>query len=96
MQEKVGQVRHVCKWNENGTVDRLVSEMSSYVTLQLWTLALEDAKLTEQLRLVNDFFLLGRGELFYEFVTQADQYLSKSVTGNFGKFCMTKSWSDVT
>lgn len=85
MQEKIAEVRHICKWNENGMIDRLVATVSSYVTLQLWTLAIQDAKLIEQLRLVNDFFLLGRGELFHEFVIQADQYLSKSALGNFGK-----------
>lgn len=84
IQDKIAEVRRVYKWNENGMVERLVSNVSSLVTLQLWTLAVQDAKLKEQLHLVNDFFLLGRGELFHEFVSQADQYLSKSATGNFG------------
>ncbi|KAK6617204.1 hypothetical protein RUM44_005535 [Polyplax serrata] len=83
IQDKIAEVRRVYKWNENGMVERLVSNVSSLVTLQLWTLAVQDAKLKEQLHLVNDFFLLGRGELFHEFVSQADQYLSKSATGNF-------------
>jgi len=37
----------------------------------LWKLAVEEAELFSQLKLMKDFFLLGRGELFLEFIQQA-------------------------
>lgn len=41
----------------------------------LWKLAVEEAELFLQLKLMKDFFLLGRGELFLEFIQQADHIL---------------------
>ncbi|XP_049812910.1 gamma-tubulin complex component 4 isoform X2 [Schistocerca nitens] len=43
----------------------------------LWELAVEDMKLFLQLKLIKDFFLLGRGELFAEFMHQAESILDK-------------------
>lgn len=41
----------------------------------LWKLAVEEAELFLQLKLMKDFFLLGRGELFLEFIQQASGIL---------------------
>jgi hypothetical protein len=41
----------------------------------LWKLAVEEAELFMQLKLMKDFFLLGRGELFLEFIQQAGNIL---------------------
>lgn len=57
----------------------------------LWKLAVEEAELFLQLKLMKDFFLLGRGELFLEFIRQAASILqnppvSSSTRGE------SKSW----
>jgi gamma-tubulin complex component 4 len=41
----------------------------------LWKLAVEEAELFLQLKLMKDIFLLGRGELFLEFIHQAGRIL---------------------
>ncbi|KAG8228219.1 hypothetical protein J437_LFUL004344, partial [Ladona fulva] len=56
-------------------LEEVVDEIKLCVSEHLWTLAMEDAQLDVQLRLMKDFFLLGRGELFQEFICQADPIL---------------------
>ena len=47
-----------------------------YVCLQhLWVMVVQEADLTGQLRVMKDFFLLGRGELFLAFIDQAQHLL---------------------
>ena len=41
----------------------------------LWTLVVEEADLYGQLRIMKDFFLLGRGELFLTFIDKAQLLL---------------------
>ncbi|PNF33640.1 hypothetical protein B7P43_G12931, partial [Cryptotermes secundus] len=55
--------------------EKTVDEFQSCVTEHLWKLAVEEAELFLQLKLMKDFFLLGRGELFLEFIQQADHIL---------------------
>jgi hypothetical protein len=47
----------------------------------LWKLAVEEAELFLQLKLMKDFFLLGRGELFLEFIKQAAGILQNPPVG---------------
>lgn len=84
MKEKLANVKKISKWNENKVVEKLVGEISSCVTQQLWALAVHDARLMDELRLVKEIFLLGRGELFHEFVTQIDDYVRKGMSRNLG------------
>lgn len=51
--------------------EKTIDEFRSFVTEHLWKLAVEEAELFLQLKLMKDFFLLGRGELFLEFIRQA-------------------------
>lgn len=51
--------------------EKTIDEFHSCVTEHLWKLAVEEAELFLQLKLMKDFFLLGRGELFLEFIQQA-------------------------
>jgi gamma-tubulin complex component 4 len=48
---------------------------SVFCVQHLWELAVEEAELFLQLKLMKDFFLLGRGELFLEFIRQAGRIL---------------------
>ncbi|XP_004533986.1 gamma-tubulin complex component 4 homolog [Ceratitis capitata] len=48
--------------------ESIVNEIKSYVTTRLSEIAINQADLVQQLKLMKDFFLLGRGELFLEFL----------------------------
>uniref|UniRef100_A0A182NUP1 Gamma-tubulin complex component n=1 Tax=Anopheles dirus TaxID=7168 RepID=A0A182NUP1_9DIPT len=50
--------------------EHLVDEIKEQVTKHMSVIMIEKADLERQLRLMKDFFLLGRGELFSEFLTQ--------------------------
>ncbi|XP_053673038.1 gamma-tubulin complex component 4 homolog [Anopheles nili] len=50
--------------------EHLVDEIKDQVTKHMSMIVIEEADLARQLRLMKDFFLLGRGELFSEFLTQ--------------------------
>lgn len=82
IQKKIREIQSVSIWNDGGVMDRLVGEVSSSVTQQLWRLALEDARLVDELKLVKEFFLLGRGELFHEFVMQIDRTFPKGLAAS--------------
>lgn len=46
----------------------------------LWTVAVEEAQLLHELRLMKDFYLLGRGELFLELLRLTAPMLDKPTT----------------
>ncbi|XP_017482744.1 PREDICTED: gamma-tubulin complex component 4 homolog isoform X2 [Rhagoletis zephyria] len=48
--------------------ESIVNEIKTYVTTRLSEIAINQADLVQQLKLMKDFFLLGRGELFLEFL----------------------------
>ncbi|XP_058124965.1 gamma-tubulin complex component 4 homolog [Anopheles ziemanni] len=50
--------------------EHLVDEIKEQVTMHMSVIVVEEADLVRQLRLMKDFFLLGRGELFSEFLVQ--------------------------
>ncbi len=50
-------------------------KFSAFRYQQLWKLVVEEADLVGQLRVMKDFFLLGRGELFLAFIDQAQGLL---------------------
>ena len=54
---------------------------NTFCLKQLWKLVVEEADLVGQLKVVKDFFLLGRGELFLAFIDQAQGLLKAPPTG---------------
>lgn len=50
------------------TFEQIIDDIKLYVTEHLSAIAITEADLSKQLRLIKDFYLLGRGELFYEFI----------------------------
>uniref|UniRef100_A0A182P9Q0 Guanylate cyclase n=1 Tax=Anopheles epiroticus TaxID=199890 RepID=A0A182P9Q0_9DIPT len=52
--------------------EHLVDEIKEQVTKHMSMIVIEKADLERQLRLMKDFFLLGRGELFSEFLSQTN------------------------
>lgn len=62
--------------------DRTVNELKQCVTKLLWHVAVEEAQLMQQLRLVKEFFLMGRGDLFLEFIKLTAHILNKAPTNH--------------
>lgn len=51
--------------------DKIIDQVRSCVAERLWKLVVVDADLAGHLKLMKDFFLLGRGELFQAFIDSA-------------------------
>ncbi|XP_072744883.1 gamma-tubulin complex component 4-like [Anoplolepis gracilipes] len=62
--------------------DRTINELKQCVTELLWNVAVEEAQLMQQLRLVKEFFLMGRGDLFLEFIKLTAHILNKALTSH--------------
>ncbi|XP_026320640.1 gamma-tubulin complex component 4 [Hyposmocoma kahamanoa] len=58
----------------------VVREIKECVTKHLWTVAVEEAQLIHELKLLKDFYLLGRGELFLELLRLTAHMLDKPTT----------------
>lgn len=55
-----------------GAYERVVNEIKTYITGRLSEIAFNQADLIKHLRLIKEYFLLGRGEFFLEFIIQTD------------------------
>ncbi|KAJ8673445.1 hypothetical protein QAD02_004707 [Eretmocerus hayati] len=62
--------------------ERTVDELRQCVTQHLWLVAVEEAQLINRLKLIKDFYLMGRGDMFLEFVRLATHILDKSPTSH--------------
>lgn len=62
--------------------ERTVDELKQCVTQHLWHVAVEEAQLVNRLKLIKDFYLMGRGDLFLEFVRLASNILDKTPASN--------------
>uniref|UniRef100_A0A4W6C3A6 Gamma-tubulin complex component n=1 Tax=Lates calcarifer TaxID=8187 RepID=A0A4W6C3A6_LATCA len=51
--------------------ENLIDRIRSTVAEHLWTLMVEESDLLEQLKIIKDFYLLGRGELYQVFIDLA-------------------------
>uniref|UniRef100_A0A1A7YDD3 Gamma-tubulin complex component n=2 Tax=Iconisemion striatum TaxID=60296 RepID=A0A1A7YDD3_9TELE len=60
--------------------ENLINRIRSTVAEHLWTLMVEEANLLEQLKIVKDFYLLGRGELYQVFIDLAQHMLKTPPT----------------
>ncbi len=71
------------------TVNHSMFLLTPPPTQQLWTLVVEEADLIGQLRVAKEFFLLGRGEMFQEFIDQAQILLGgiPTTTTEHGRWC---------
>lgn len=67
--KEVAKTQSCQKWK---LLEQVVESVKTIVTTQLHTLAMQEANLVQQLDMIKDLFLMGRGELFHEFVTQID------------------------
>lgn len=62
--------------------EKTVDELKQCVTEHLWRVAVKEAQLMHQIKLIKDFFLLGRGELFLEFIRLAGHILNEKPTSH--------------
>ena len=62
--------------------ERTVDELKKCVTQHLWHVAVEEAQLVNRLKLIKDFYLMGRGDLFLEFIRLATHILDKTPTNH--------------
>ncbi|XP_057692949.1 gamma-tubulin complex component 4 isoform X2 [Corythoichthys intestinalis] len=58
----------------------LIDRIRSTVAEHLWTLMVEESELLEQLKIIKDFYLLGRGELYQVFIDLAQHMLKTPPT----------------
>uniref|UniRef100_A0A8C8DFY1 Gamma-tubulin complex component n=1 Tax=Oryzias sinensis TaxID=183150 RepID=A0A8C8DFY1_9TELE len=58
----------------------MIDRIRSTVAEHLWTLMVEEADLLEQLKIIKDFYLLGRGELYQVFIDLAQHMLKTPPT----------------
>lgn len=62
--------------------EQIIDEIKTCVTEHLSEIAITEADLTKQLKLIKDFFLIGRGELFYEFIKSLKPLYTNLITEN--------------
>ncbi|XP_029036625.1 gamma-tubulin complex component 4 [Osmia bicornis bicornis] len=62
--------------------EHTIDELKQCITELLWRVAVEEAQLVQQLKLVKDFFLIGRGDLFLEFIRLTAHILNKPPTNH--------------
>nr|XP_003705144.1 PREDICTED: gamma-tubulin complex component 4 isoform X1 [Megachile rotundata]XP_012144939.1 PREDICTED: gamma-tubulin complex component 4 isoform X1 [Megachile rotundata] len=62
--------------------EHTIDELKQCITELLWRVAVEEAQLVQQLKLVKDFFLIGRGDLFLEFIRLTAHLLNKPPTNH--------------
>ncbi|XP_077420800.1 gamma-tubulin complex component 4 [Vanacampus margaritifer] len=60
--------------------ENLIDRIRSTVAEHLWTLMVEESELLEQLKIIKDFYLLGRGELYQVFIDLAQHMLKTPPT----------------
>ncbi|XP_071096786.1 gamma-tubulin complex component 4-like [Haliotis cracherodii] len=61
--------------------ESLIDKIRTYVAEHLWVLIVQDSGLMNQIRIMKDFYLLGRGELYLAFIDQAQLLLKAPPTG---------------
>ncbi|XP_076267621.1 gamma-tubulin complex component 4 [Rhynchophorus ferrugineus] len=54
---------------------KTIEECRVKLTKYLWSIMLEEGNLIQHLKLIRDYYALGRGELFQQFLTVSDGYL---------------------
>lgn len=62
--------------------ERTIDELKQCITELLWQVAVEEAHLLQQLKSMKDFYLMGRGDLFREFIRLTAHILNKPPTNH--------------
>ncbi|KAB0803192.1 hypothetical protein PPYR_00162 [Photinus pyralis] len=59
--------------------DKTIEECRLKLTKYLWKIMIDEAKLLDHLQLIRDYYALGRGELFQQFIVLAEDHI-KDIT----------------
>ncbi|XP_011311565.1 gamma-tubulin complex component 4 [Fopius arisanus] len=62
--------------------ENTIDELKKSVTRLLWQVAVDDAQLLQQIKLIKDFYLIGRGDLFLDFIKLTSHILNKPPTSH--------------
>ncbi|XP_017775472.1 PREDICTED: gamma-tubulin complex component 4 isoform X2 [Nicrophorus vespilloides] len=57
--------------------ERTIQVCKNTVTNYLWGVMVEEAELLEHLQIIRDYYALGRGELFQQFIVVAEEHLKQ-------------------
>ncbi|RUS76183.1 hypothetical protein EGW08_016061 [Elysia chlorotica] len=55
--------------------EKIIDKIRAHAAEHLWVIIVEESNLTNELNIMKDYFLLGRGELFLAFIDQAQHLL---------------------
>ncbi|GJQ80181.1 putative gamma-tubulin complex component [Trypoxylus dichotomus] len=58
--------------------DKTIEECRQSITQYLWTIMVDEAKILDHLQHVRDYYALGRGELFKQFISTAGNHLKEA------------------
>ncbi|KAJ8962678.1 hypothetical protein NQ318_001074 [Aromia moschata] len=64
----------------NMEFERVIEECRVKLTKYLWSVMLDEGNLTEHLQLIRDYYALGRGELFQQFITVAENHIKDTTS----------------
>lgn len=73
------QTKHIFNVTE---FENTIDELKKCVTKLLWHVAVDDAQLLQQLKLIKDFYLIGRGDLFLDLIKLTSHILNKPPTNH--------------
>ncbi|XP_075238536.1 gamma-tubulin complex component 4 isoform X2 [Lycorma delicatula] len=71
-----------CSFQDTQRLETIITNLESAVTRRLWLLAMEQANLLGSLKAMKDFYLLGRGELYVDFLNKLGPVLNKQLSSN--------------
>lgn len=70
-------LQHLSKQPEFNSIsfETIIDKIRAHAAEYLWVIIVEESDLTNELSIMKDYFLLGRGELFLAFIDQAQHLL---------------------
>lgn len=64
----------------NNEFQRIIESCRNKLTKYLWSVMLNEGNLVEHLNLIRDYFVLGRGELYQQFITVTEAHLKDTTS----------------
>ncbi|GFR74511.1 gamma-tubulin complex component [Elysia marginata] len=79
--EFASDLQHLSKQPEFNSIsfETVIDKIRAHSAEYLWVIIVEESDLTNELSIMKDYFLLGRGELFLAFIDQAQHLLRSPV-----------------
>lgn len=77
-----GKIQSLSNCHDSSEYEQVVNEIKLFVTERLSEIAFNQADLIKHLKLFREYFLLGRGELFSEFISQLQNTKNMDIKEN--------------